>query len=74
MKTTIKIRLTDIEYTILFDLAKNGGTERDAAKRLNRSYSTIKNHLSDAYAFLGVTNRLDAFRILGWLRAPEEEL
>jgi len=36
------------------------------------SLHTVKNHLSTIYAKLGVYKNIDAFRVVGWLKIPEE--
>lgn len=44
-----------------------------AAASLGISESTFKSHLSLAFASLGVTNSIEAFKALGWLYVPPKE-
>lgn len=61
--------LTTRQRQVLRLLAAGSGY-REIARELHISEHTVRTHLSIAYARLGVDNRLDAFRRMGWLTAP----
>jgi DNA-binding CsgD family transcriptional regulator len=46
-------------------------SQREVARELGLSPITVKKHVNAAYAVLGVSNAIEAFRALGWLRVPE---
>ena len=53
------------------DLAAQGETVADIARRLYLSLGTVRNHISSVITKTGARNRLDAIRIArkdGWLR------
>lgn len=52
--------LTDREVDVLRTLAETGKSNRDVGEALFLSEQTIKNHLTNIYRKIGVTNRLDA--------------
>ena len=61
--------LTDRERSIL-RLAEEGRTNKEIAITLNLTAGTVRNYLAEATRKLGVTNRVEAFRIArenGWL-------
>lgn len=61
--------LTDRERTVL-NLAAEGLSANDIAKKLFLSAGTVRNYLSEAISKLGASNRIDAARIArekGWL-------
>lgn len=59
------------EYEALAFYARLGD-QKTAAHALGISMQTIKNHLSNCYLKLGVQTNLQAFRQMGWLRAPDD--
>jgi DNA-binding CsgD family transcriptional regulator len=61
--------LTEREYQLLVLLANNYDIAK-AARFLGISRQTAKNHLSNAYATLGVKGCIGAFIMVGWLVAP----
>ena len=61
--------LSDRERQVL-RLAGEGMTAGDIAQRLNLSHGTVRNYLSEAISKLGVSNRIEAWRLArqkGWL-------
>lgn len=61
--------LTDRERVVL-RLAGEGMAATDIAKKLHLSHGTVRNYLSEAIGKLGVTNRIEAYRLArhkGWL-------
>jgi two-component system, NarL family, response regulator DesR len=61
--------LNDRERQVL-RLAGEGLSAGDIATRLNLSHGTVRNYLSEAIGKLGVSNRIEAFRMArqkGWL-------
>ncbi len=61
--------LNDRERQVL-RLAGEGQSAGDIAARLNLSHGTVRNYLSEAIGKLGVTNRIEAYRLArqkGWL-------
>lgn len=61
--------LTDRERQAL-RLAGEGLSAGDIAQQLNLSHGTVRNYLSEAIGKLGVTNRIEAYRLArqkGWL-------
>ncbi len=61
--------LTDRERQVL-RLAGEGLGAGDIAERLNLSHGTVRNYLSEAINKLGVSNRIEAYRLAhqkGWL-------
>lgn len=61
--------LNDRERQVL-RLAGEGASAGDIARQLNLSQGTVRNYLSEAIGKLGVTNRIEAFRLArqkGWL-------
>ncbi len=59
-------RLTRRQREIL-RLAAEGFGNREIAHRLKIRPATVKAHLLGAYVRLGVSNRTEAWRALGWL-------
>lgn len=51
----------------------NGKTIRQAATECGIKEQSAKNALGEAYATLGVDNRIQAFMELGWLTPPEDD-
>lgn len=51
-------------------LAAEGLTRREIASRMRCSPSTVRAHIHGACRRLGVENRVDAWRALGWLAPP----
>lgn len=49
-----------------------GGSQKAAAHEFGISIRTVKNHLTDLYARLGVGGVLEALTKLGWVRVPAE--
>lgn len=62
-------RLTRRQREIL-RLSALGLGNREIAHRLKIAPTTVKAHVQDAYVRLGVNNRADAWRALGWLDPP----
>ena len=61
--------LNDRERQVL-RLAGEGQSAGDIAQRLNLSHGTVRNYLSEAIGKLGVSNRIEAYRLArqkGWL-------
>ena len=61
--------LNDRERQVL-RLAGEGASAGDIARQLNLSQGTVRNYLSEAIGKLGVTNRIEAYRLArqkGWL-------
>jgi len=61
--------LNDRERQVL-RLAGEGAPAGDIARQLNLSQGTVRNYLSEAIGKLGVTNRIEAYRLArqkGWL-------
>ena len=61
--------LNDRERQVL-RLAGEGQSAGDIATQLNLSHGTVRNYLSEAIGKLGVTNRIEAYRLArqkGWL-------
>ena len=61
--------LNDRERQVL-RLAGEGQSAGDIAAQLNLSHGTVRNYLSEAIGKLGVTNRIEAYRLArqkGWL-------
>ncbi|HET7301005.1 MAG TPA: response regulator transcription factor [Oleiagrimonas sp.] len=61
--------LNDRERQVL-RLAGEGQSAGDIASKLNLSHGTVRNYLSEAIGKLGVTNRIEAYRLArqkGWL-------
>jgi two-component system response regulator DesR len=61
--------LNDRERRVL-RLAGEGGSAAEIARQLNLSHGTVRNYLSEAIGKLGVTNRIEAYRLArqkGWL-------
>ncbi len=61
--------LNDRERQVL-RLAGEGMSATDIAQRLHLSHGTVRNYLSEAIGKLGVSNRIEAFRLArqkGWL-------
>lgn len=61
--------LNDRERQVL-RLAGEGQSAGDIAEKLNLSHGTVRNYLSEAIGKLGVTNRIEAYRMArqkGWL-------
>lgn len=46
------------------------GRIKTTAHELGIEYETARHSLGRAYERLGVTNAIEAFRVLGWLRLP----
>ncbi len=57
----------------ILDLAARGLTNGEIAERLTISPNTVKFHLRKAYAQLGVRNRVEAARIVGYLSTPRDD-
>ena len=62
-----RTQLTAREMEVLREIATTGDRIEMVASRLDMNYQTAKNHLSNAYAALGVRNIVGAFIALGWL-------
>jgi two-component system response regulator DesR len=61
--------LTDRERQVL-RLAGEGASASDIAEQLHLSHGTVRNYLSEAIGKLGVSNRIEAYRLArqkGWL-------
>lgn len=61
------------EYQVLAVYARLGD-QRHVASALAISMQTVKNHLSNAYRKLGVETNFQAFRVMGWLTAPGDDV
>lgn len=71
-------QLTPAEVRVLRTLA-DGHTQAEAAFRLGITPKTLRNHLTHAYARLGVEHvhlpgLVEAYRRLGWLQPPDAHL
>ena len=63
--------LTDRERQVL-RMAGEGSSSADIAEQLSLSQGTVRNYLSEIISKLGVSNRIEAYRLArqqGWLRA-----
>ena len=65
--------LARCEMRAMAAYAASGDLHR-AADNLGLSFYTVRNQLYVARGKLGVTSSIDAFRALGWLVIPAEEL
>lgn len=72
VKPAIGEPLTLREYLTLATYAREGD-QRLTAEAMGVGTQTVKNHLIRAYAKLGVQTNLQAFRQMGWLRAPRDD-
>ena len=64
-------RLTPRQREVLIRKAE-GKTYGQVAHELGVSEQTVKNHLGLVYSRLGAEHLIEALRILGWLRLPNE--
>ncbi len=62
-------RLSPRQREVLTLMAQGLG-RREIANRMGLAPETVRAHLSMAYARLGVTGHIGAFRVLGWLVRP----
>ena len=51
-------------------LKSTGLGNKEVANHLGIKLQTVKNHLSDSYRKLGVTNIIEALIALGWVTPP----
>jgi excisionase family DNA binding protein len=65
------IALTDRQVEALAAYAATS-SQKDAGRRLGVGAGAIHARLHELYARLGVEDALEAMRVLGWLRVPEE--
>ncbi len=52
----------------LLRMRAQGMSNAKIGKALGISQQTVKNHLTEAYARLGVDNIVDAMRVKGWVK------
>jgi DNA-binding CsgD family transcriptional regulator len=62
--------VTPAQYRVLAAWARNSSL-KEAARDCGISVCTAKRHVLDAYARMGASSNLEAFRALGWLVPPE---
>jgi excisionase family DNA binding protein len=65
------IALTDRQVEALAAYAATS-SQKDAGQRLGIAATTIHARLHELYQRLGVEDGMEAMRVLGWLRVPEE--
>ena len=61
---------TDRQVEVLRAVVESGGRRHRAAKALNLSESTVREHLRQLYVRLAVGNIIEAMQVLGWIRLP----
>lgn len=67
--------LTPRQLEVLARLAGPGApSRREVANAMGVTEHTIKNHISNAFARLGVESLVGAWQKLGWLVAPSVEV
>jgi DNA-binding CsgD family transcriptional regulator len=67
----VAARLTEAQLVTLAAYVQSGSA-KETATELGIALSTVKNHLSDLYARLGVGGAMEAAITLGWVTVPPD--
>lgn len=76
-RTTRPVTALTARQTEMLVCLANGMTAKECAAHLGIAYDTVRRHLQDAYARLGVQTATsqhsarEAFLVLGWLNPPK---
>jgi DNA-binding CsgD family transcriptional regulator len=67
----VAARLTEAQLVTLAAYVQSGSA-KETATELGIALSTVKNHLSNLYARLGVGGAMEAATVLGWVMVPSD--